>query len=156
MPADVLTFTDVVRAELQKAFDAAGAQVEVTREYEIEYDLGTFTGLKCHVMPTAYMRDSAATRKENNYDAECVVVIGERWTSTGRPTKQWLDDRVHLVERCVYDPLERIELPLLADQYWVREIECTTVYDMTMLRQQKVFWSEVEAVFRRLRPTKPR
>lgn len=152
--ADVLALADAVAAFLQQRLDLAGVTgATATREYEVQYDLGTFTGLKVHVLPVAYLRDGPATRRENNYDGDVVVVVAERYADVGSPGRDWLDARVQVVESCVFDPLEKIDLPLLADVFRVKEIAVDPAYDLKMLREKKVFWSEVQATFTRVRPT---
>ena len=47
--------------------------------------------------------------------------------------------------------LRQITLPLVLGCYWSHQVAVTTVFDLKMLRQHKVFWSEVQVVFRRLR-----
>jgi hypothetical protein len=157
MPADVLAFADEIAALLQGEFDAAGADAAVSREYEITFDVGTFTGLKVVVMPVEYAKPMQADRAEDYYEAAAVVVVAERYTGgAARPPADWLDERVNLVERCVFDPLRRIganadDPRLLLDAYWCESAEVTTVYDAPFLREQQAFWSETELTFRKLR-----
>lgn len=157
MAADVLTFADEVVALLQGEFDAAGAAAAVSRAYEITFDVGTFTGLQVVVMPVEYGKREAADRGEDYYDPSVVVVVAERYTGgEARPPAAWLDERVNLVERCVFDPLRRVganptDPTLLLDAYWAESVEVTTVYDAPFLREQQAFWSEIEVTFRKLR-----
>jgi len=157
MPADILTFADELVALLESQFDAAGADADVSREYEITFDVGTFTGVQVVVMPVEYAKNGMATRSEDYFDAGCVVVFAERYTGdAARPPKAWLDERVNLVERAVFDPLRKVgadggEGILLLDAYWALSVEVTTVYDAVFLRENQAFWSEIEVSFRKLR-----
>ena len=154
MAADVLEFCDKVAAKLQSAFDAAGAATTVAREYELEHDLDTLEGLHVGVFPVGYMRDDAASRRENFFAPHVAVVVAERYARGGRPPRDWIDERVTLCERCVFDVLEKIELPDELDGNWVREIHCSVVCNRQFLRENNAFWSEFEGVFRKIRPTR--
>lgn len=149
--ADVLTLADALVTEIAAAFAGASVTADVTREYEIQYDLGKFTGLKVHVFPTAYLTPESATRAEDYVDAECVVVTAERYTANGKPTKAWLDTRVGYVDQYIFDLVRQIEQPLVGGSFWNRRADVACVFDLKMLRQHKVFWSEVEVTYRRLR-----
>lgn len=166
MACDLIAFSDAIVDRLQKAFDAVVASVEVTRDYELRHDLDTFLGMKVVVFPAGYaisptndmMVDSVrgrggyATRSEDYLDVEVAIAVAERWADdTKKPPREWLDDRVEIVDRCVFEALRKTEEPLLADEFWKSDVIVADAYDIQLLRQHRVFWCEVEAVFRKLR-----
>lgn len=151
MPADVLTFADWIATTLTTSFLNAAKPATISREYEIAFDIGTFTGLRVVIFPVSYVRESPATRREDNFDIEIVMVVAERYASPGQPSKSWVDERTNLVDQLIYTPLAKITQPIPLNEYWLQDIDVTTVYDLKMLRQQKVFWSEIETTFRKLR-----
>lgn len=151
MSLDLLPFTDAIVDALQTAFTLGGVGATIERQYEVEYDLGTIEGLYVNVFPAMYGISERATRSEDYLDVMTAIVVLERYTQPDKPPKAWLDDRVQWVENLVFSPLVKIECPLLLNAFWESSVKVTTVYDWTFLRQQKVFWSEVEVSFRRIR-----
>lgn len=155
MAADAIALADSIAAQLVLTFAGAGFPLaNITREYEIVFDLGTFTGMQVPIFPVKYEDTSKSTRIESENDVMGCIVITERWTPAGKPTKQWIDDRVNLVQEAIFEPLNKIEIPLLivqGSEYWPIEVKVTSVYDIVYMRKHKVFWSEVEYTFRKLR-----
>lgn len=153
MALDLLPFTDAIVTLIDDSFSAAGVIGTISREYDVEYDLGTVEGLKVNVFPASYVVDAAnpATRIEDFLDIQSAIVILERFTQPGNPPKSWIDERVQWVESLIFSPLVTMECPLLLNSYWRTAVNVSTVWDMTFLREHKVFWSEVEITFRKLR-----
>lgn len=151
MSLDLLPFTDAIVSTLESSFTLGGIGATIAREYEVEYDLGTVEGLHVNVFPAMYGITERATRSEDYLDVMTAIVVLQRYTQPDKPPKSWLDERVEWVENLVFSPLVKIECPLLLDAFWESSVKVVTVYDWTFLRQQKVFWSEVEVSFRRIR-----
>ncbi|WP_439624070.1 hypothetical protein [Gemmata sp.] len=152
MPVDVLAFADWVVETLAGGFAAAGRAATVTREYEVSFDTASMTGLHVNVFPVDYVREGPATRAEDNFDAEVVIVVAERYAVPGgKVPKAWLDERVGVVDQLIYQPLSQITQPLPLSEFWLQDIDVTTVYDLKSLREKKMFWSEIETTFRKLR-----
>jgi hypothetical protein len=154
MPADILEFADAIVALVQGEFDSAGATATVDRDYLNDVELDTVNGLYARVLPVGYLKDSPAERESDYFDAGVAIVVSEVYRGDEpRPPKEWVDERVNLVERCVFDPLRRIGVtsPLLLDAYWNLWADVTTACDEGRLREHQTFTSEVEVIFRRLR-----
>jgi hypothetical protein len=156
MPADILEFADAIVALVQGEFDSAGATATVDRDYLADFDLDTIAGLAVRVMPISYLKDSPADRMEDYFDSGVVLVVGEKYRGDEpRPPKEWVDERVNLVERCVFDPLRKIgtdaDVPLLLDEWFNQWADVTMAYDEKLLRENGVFSSEIEVIFRKLR-----
>lgn len=148
MSVEILAFSDWVVGKIQNGFSAEYPSATVTREYEIEYDLGVIEGLHVNVFPASYSQEDE-NRVEARFDVEVAVVLMERWTAPGKPDKDWLDRRVELVQKCIFDPLNVVEEPV--EDYWSQKVEVISVFDIKMLRHNKVFWSECGVYFRKLR-----
>jgi len=157
MPADVLTVGDALATAFTNRFALLVPPCICERVYETTHDLGEVDGRKVEIYPLSYVPFEPATREEAYYDFRYSIVTLERFREHKRVPRIWLDDRVTFVEEQIFNPLdptnkERAELILVidSDSYWPIEVECTTVYEYNILRQNKVFWSEVEVVFRKL------
>lgn len=150
MPSHIIQLADYVKTTLQSVFATAGLTVDTQRVYDIEFDLGTFTGRKVRVFPVSYDTDDPATRKEDYYDGQLSIIYLERYTSPGSPPVEWIDERVELVETRIFNTFKDVTQPLHLAVYWSESCKVTTVYSNDVLRKHKVFWSEVEITFRRL------
>lgn len=153
MAADVLVLADALALEFQNRITVAGVlDTVVSREYEVTHDMGSFTGRKVEIYPLMYNPDEDATREETFYDFRYSFVVMERYRDKGIVPKAWIDERVEFVEEYIFNPLDQRIITVIADsrKYWTTEVEVTSVYDFDMLRQFKVFWSEVETTFRKI------
>lgn len=148
MSIEILAFSDWVVSKIQSGLAINYPSASVTREYDIEYDLGTIEGMWVNVFPASYTEEDE-NRREDRFDAEVAVILMERWTQPGKPNKQWMDERVGLVQSCVFDPLRVVEEPVTG--YWSHKVEVMSVFDIKMLRHNKTFWSECKVSFRKLR-----
>jgi hypothetical protein len=156
MPADILEFADAIVALVQGEFDSAGATATVDRDYLNDVELDTVNGLYARVLPVGYLKDSPAERESDYFDAGVAIVVSEVYRGDEpRPPKEWVDERVNLVERCVFDPLRKIgtdaDVPLLLDEWFNQWADVTMAYDEKLLRENGVFSSEIEVIFRKLR-----
>lgn len=158
MNADVIALCEWAKTFLQNRL---GSGVEVTREYEVTYDLGTVEGQKCVVLPLGYLSESPVTRREDQFDMRFAVIFLERYTDPAEPTRavptSWVDERVLLVEEEIFNPLSDARVvhdPLEGSnqyQYWSQFGEVAIVYDYVKLSRHKVFWTELEFSFRKLK-----
>lgn len=110
-----------------------------------------FTGRKVYVFGATERQESPATRSEDFNDYGIVVIVLERFTDAGDVPNDWLDERVAWVESGIYDTFGDARTTNLAvpgadpvTQEW------TQVYSPELLRQLKLFRSEVTIVFRRI------
>lgn len=153
MPATILTLADALVLEFTNRLFLAGVtNTTVERQYEITRDLGIFDGRCIDIFPMMYNPDpNEATRSEEYYDFRYSFVIMRRYASKGVIDKSWIDNEVNFVEEYIFNPLDQ-RVITIADgiQYWSTEVEVTSVFDFDFLRQNKVFWSEVETVFRKV------
>lgn len=157
MAADAILLADAIRDILAVTIPAAGASfatANVTREYEVTFDLGKFTLMQVPIIPSMYGDKSKATRSESNNELGGTIIVTERYTSPGKAPNAWIDERVNMVESAVFVPLNVIDYPLLTldgVECWPKEVEVSTIFDMVFLRKHKVFWSEIDYTFSKLR-----
>lgn len=153
MPATVIRIGDALALDFQNRITTAGVlDTTVSREYELTYDLGTFTGRRVDIYPLSYNPDKDdATRIEEYYDFRYAFVVSERYRDKGLVPKSWMDARVEFTQEYVFRPLdERIITTIDGIQYWSTETQVTAVFDPDFLRQHRVFWSEIETTFRKV------
>jgi hypothetical protein len=126
---------------------SSGDDIEVTRAYRQELDLGKFTGRKVRVFPKSYTSPDVITRREVLWQASLVIVVAERFTDNGFPDNAWMDERIVWVEQNIFDVFGNVE-PFRLGKYWCESADVTVAYDWELLNEDRVFWSETELVFR--------
>lgn len=168
MGARILDVADAVTRALQRRSDPE-SDVTVSRAYAPDWldpdywvgnpDLATsFTGRRAFVFPATQRQDGPATRAEDSNDYGIAVVVLERYDGSEAEVPQaWLDARVQWVESEVYDVLgdaREAADPVLADGFPLGQ-EWTQVYSPELLRQLKLFRSEVVVTYRKVEDTRP-
>lgn len=122
----------------------------VSRVYEAAIPAESLTGRKVYVFPVGYGGDPAS-RGEDWYMHRIAVLTVERYDEAGRPPVAWVDTRADFVHEQVFGVLDFTRGgPLRFDGRTVYTESCSEVpvYDAGMLVTKKVFWSEIEFVFR--------
>lgn len=156
MPATILKIADALVADIQARLADIQVLADVSREYEITFELGSFNGKKILVFPSQYLNAEDETRPESLYDFNLSVVVLERYRLKEDIPKSWIDDLVTFVQDNIFTPYDdrdvsqrsRFMFTVDSVDYWFTKTETATVYDYDILRQNRVFWSEVELTLR--------
>lgn len=155
--ARVLTLCDALVSAIDSAW-TQGANDSVSRRYIAPIDiqeLSTLAGRHVYVFPGRY-DSSPATRGHDAWVHEIGVLVVERYTALGNEPadttlRDWLDTRVDFVESTVIGALDydgRTVLAIGSSRNVLTEALEVETYDVEMLNQHKLFWSELTATFR--------
>lgn len=136
-----------------------GETLNVQRVWAINRNVGQFIGMKVDVYGSRYNRGEPITRGEDNFEAYIVVGIMERYTIQVEESEvpiptSWIDARVNFVEQAIYNHLQKARVAIDTDgnYEWVcQSAEIVIVADPGKLLEHKVFWSEMELGFSRLK-----
>lgn len=123
------------------------ASVERVWGFDLEGD--RTTGLRVYVFALAYSQPETATRSEDLKEHKVGVVVAERYTGQGEPPKAWVDARARWVEVNVWDRVGDVR-GFEAAGNWP-DTGDVSVFDPQLLRELKVFYSEVELAFREVK-----
>lgn len=155
----ILTLCDQLVTEIDDDW-AQGASDTVTRRYIAPVnvqELNSLTGRHVYVFPGPY-ENSPETRGHDAWVHTVGLLVVERYATVGgepadTTLRTWLDTRVDFVEGTVINAIDfdgrtslRIGSP--ATREILTESITVETYDVDMLNQHKLFWSEIEAVFR--------
>lgn len=110
--------------------------------------IGTLSGRYCFVFPLGYSQVEAATRAEDLNEYRVGVLVVERFTDAGDPSRSWTDTRLEWVQDQVYDVLGDVRGSALITGLYNETNDVTQAYDPVLLRSHKLFWSECEFAFR--------
>lgn len=122
--------------------------------------LETLEGRKVDVWHNTYSDSGPATREEDFYSVTLSIVIAERYAERQEVPNEWVDELVSWVEDKVFNPLASIGEttldgstgnPLRLGEWWTQNLVVVNVCDPDFLRQQKLFWSELELTYTRLK-----
>lgn len=109
------------------------------------------------VWHSTYADNGPATREEGYFSVTLSVVVCERYQPKEEIPEEWIDDLVNWTEQYVFNVLdataeniEGVDTLRLGD-WWTQNLVMTVVCDPDLLRTQKVFWSEVELTYTRLK-----
>lgn len=152
MSADVLLLADVLVADIANRLASNGIPASVSREYEVTTELGTFTDRRVEIYPLSYNPSEQRDRESKDYEFKYSFVWMYRYASVGLTTKAWVDNEVTLVQEYIFKPLDNPDgffINCNGHEYEVTDVIVTSVYDYDLLRQNKVFWSEVEVALRK-------
>lgn len=155
MQSDIIKLADQLVSEFTNRLVIAGyPTVSVTREYDVTTDLGTFVDKRIEIYPLNYNPSDDATRTETYYDFRYSLVLMERYKQKGLIPKEWIDEQLLFCQNYVFNPLDNKQedffVTVDGNQHWPTDVKVTSVYDFDMLRQNKVFWSEIEVIFRKV------
>lgn len=161
MDADVVALANGLVPILQGSL---GGGITVAMEYEVTFDAEMMVGTQVIVFPSGYLSGEGATRREDYYDVTCIVVVAERYTGDSTPAravdKAWVSSKIAMVEQLVFNPITDSRAMydtlnpagnVVDSNYWSHTAEVTVLYDYRKLTQNKVFWSEIEVTFRKLK-----
>jgi hypothetical protein len=149
MEARVIEFCDAVVAAILASWVPVSPNA-VSSEYEPDFDIATITGRKVYVFPAGYGQAGTVTRGEDENEYRVSVIIMERYTDEGAVPKAWLNARVLWVQNSLYVPLTDARAASILGESWPETGDVTTVYDLDVLRDYKVFLSEIEIAYREI------
>lgn len=158
MEADIVILGEFLAEYIQNILGSGVVHSEF--DYDFEEDLGTFDGMNITVMPLRYGQGEPVTRIEDSYDLVLGLIIRERYKPPASGTKaipkEWVNEKLAFVEQQLFNPLSdsrtMFEVPGSGgDQYWCQFAEVVVAYRWQFLKQDKVFWSEVELTYRKLK-----
>jgi hypothetical protein len=135
----------VVERLTKRLDDPASATVE--REYVVEIDAAKLEGRKVYVLPGGVENQGPASRAEDFDDYKVGVVVVERHAGQRSDLSEWADERVLWVQTQIWERLQDVREGLLLDCLWP-QLSNWLAYDYDLLREKKLFWSEVEVTFR--------
>jgi hypothetical protein len=143
--SDLLDLCDELAETIQLSI-GSGEDIQASRAYRQELNLGTFDGRQIRVFPKSYTSPGVTTRREIYRLATVIVVIAERYTGDGFPPDDWMDERVVWVEQNIFDVFADVT-PFRLGKYWCDTADVTIAYDYDLLTENKIFWSEIELGF---------
>lgn len=114
-------------------------------------ELSSLTGRKVYVFP-ALKSDEPATRGEDLKSYTIAIVIVERYTDAGMPTRAWMDALVYFVENTIEGAIDfdgRTLLSINSRELWTQALE-TSIYDLEMLNEKNLFYSEIEVTMQEI------
>lgn len=150
MPADILQLADDLKGELDTLYTGLDPAVTVLRDYYVTVQVDRMTGRNVWLFPLGYGNEGPSTRQDDTYDFTLGVVYAEKWTSTGLPSKSWVDERILFVEEQIYVPLcDGRRFYGAGENYWSQTADVTLVYNVDYLRDFKLFWSELQFTYRK-------
>jgi hypothetical protein len=151
MAARVLEVADVLVARIRELLDAAAPGSTITREYVPEVSDESFdtwidnlTELAVYVIPIR-KAGSLQSRNKDNEDYTFSVIFIQKFTDAGRPTKEWMDDRVTIVAG-IEDDIGDIRNPISG--LWAEESEVSLIFDPGMYDANHAFWSVMTITLR--------
>jgi hypothetical protein len=149
--AKILTLIDTLVTEIDTAW-TQGASDTITRKYLASVsteELSSLTGRHVILFPGTYVNEPA-TRGEDQWTYTIHVLIVERFTAAGEPTVAQMDTLVDFVEATVANTIDydgRTLLAIGARRIRTESIE-TETYDVEMLNEKNLFWSELTVVMK--------
>lgn len=140
----------VIRDELW-SFDRAA----VVREYLPDADARTLTSPRCGVYVLDATDQGPFDRSTRLAEYTIGVVVADRWSDPGDPPGEWADGLVELVGAIRARLGDKAESPVLpgeaANGLWVAHpLPAARHYDPSVLREDKVFFSEFAITYREL------
>lgn len=129
--------------------------IEIERVWEVTVDLGTFDGRLIKIFPTVYINQGPSDRKGDNFDMQLSFVMLERYAGDladdQTVPKSWVDERVDFFQEYIFENLVNFIGDIDGVKVWAQVAEPVSVYDFPRLTQHKVFWSEFEITFRKIK-----
>jgi hypothetical protein len=148
MPADIVKLADDIS-------DLIGSNPlfvdhTISREYIIEAKIEELTSKHIWVIPGPYADTGPLDRSASDYEFIIAVVYARKYDTKGTVPKLWLDDIIELVEEELFVPLSDEHTPYgeLQD-YRSQAATVSLLYDPEALAEFKLFWSELEFVYRK-------
>lgn len=163
--SDIIALAKYTKEVLEASISAGSGDTQATVERrwskrDSDKNLDTLTGRHVDVWHSGYADNGPATREEGFFSVTLAVVICERYEPKEAIPDEWVDELVDWVEQYVFNPLSTIGEttlegsggnPLRLGEWWTQNLVMAVVCDPDLLRTQKVFWSEIELTYTRLK-----
>lgn len=144
----LVNIADLVKTAVETGpfADPAITPKEVRRVWQFEYT-ERMAGLRIYVIPLGYEFVESASRGKNLYEYRIGFIVVDRFLPEGAASDEWVDERVKWIETYIWDKLSD---PRTFDAVWgVRpESGGVVAYDADLLREKKIFFSDVTIAFR--------
>lgn len=126
--------------------------LKVAGKILVRTPIGKITGKNLWLFPGIYTDNGPSDRTANVYDLTINAVFAEKYTDDGIPPDEWVEDRIEYVENNIFNVFSE-DQTLYGTQtnYWSQGATINVLYDAEMLDEHKLFWSELEFVFRKLK-----
>lgn len=154
MAARIVEVCDLAVDRIREGWgDPAPAAVERCYLYQVPDErsgLDSLAGRIVLVYPPpdeAYIDGGPVTRRRNDAGYRVVVTVIEPYTGTGRPPREWVDERVAWVEAEVYAKLGD-NRTMIGGTLRCQENRASVLHDVVASEQMSAFWSECEFEFR--------
>ena len=147
--ARIIEVCDAIVDKVTLAWVPLGAD-GVSRQYLTPVKAEFIQGRQVYVFPANY-GDEPADRADDLKEHRVALLVVERYTDAGAPTVEWIDERVNFVQTFLWDELTNPRSQAILDDLWPHTGE-VAVYDVAMLSEKKLFWSELDLVFREIGP----
>lgn len=144
--ARLIEVADAVTDRIEATLDDP-ASTTVSREYTLDIKAASVTGRLVYVLPGGVENQGPANRATDYDHYKIGVVVVERYTGTGPAPKEWLDARLLWVESQIWNRLQDVRQGLLLGCLWP-QLSNWLAYDYDLLREKKLFWSELEITYR--------
>jgi hypothetical protein len=146
--AKTIEVADAVVERIVSRLDDPGSAT-VEREYVVDekIDLPAGSGRKVYVLPFGLENQGPASRAADVKDVRIGVLVAERYSGQGKAPAEWCDVRTRWVESQIWDRMQDPRQRLLLGRFWP-QLSNWLVFEPNKLRDQKVFWSEIEVTFR--------
>jgi hypothetical protein len=151
MAADIIDVCDAIVSRITTGL-AEGDTSTVERVYIAPIKVESISDRVVYVFP-ANKSQSPASRSEYEQVYRVAVIVAERFSDAGEPTKTWTDTRVSFVQDKVEKRCDFTKELLVFDttrELWTQTIE-TDIYDADQLTINKLFWSEITFEFHEIK-----
>lgn len=158
MANEVCELAEYVAARLTDSFANSAYTPIINTEYSVEDDAGTLDEMTVEVFPWVYTDISPeypSNRSEETLDVQINIILKDRYRSVGNPTRAWVKEHIRIVRDYIYEIVRQRGRDnslgtLHLNDYWVTKAIVNPVYDLDLLRNHNLFWSEVAVTFRKL------
>jgi hypothetical protein len=154
MDARLDQVADAVKARLEEAWGDHDFRIEVADSPFVEVNdrenadfLKTRTIL---IVPIGYSFPGMVSRSEENQDHTLRIGVFELFTNEGPPSTAWIRERKQWVEESIIDVLFDSEAEPILGTCIPDTGDVVIASDPEMLRVHKVFYSEIEIVYREI------
>jgi hypothetical protein len=145
---------DACKTAIDAALGTHSYQIQVAESPDIETNDRNspmfLTTRSVFIIPLGYENPEMATRSEDVMDYRIGIVVCERYTGMGAPPQDWLRERKQWVAENIYDVLLDQRAEPILDKIWPQAGAVTVACDPEMVREHKIFWSEIEVTFREI------
>lgn len=142
-PARDRVLADAIVAKIQTIWSPSSpdsvCRTYLPDVYSID-EIESLRGRQIRVSSLGKKQVDRIDRSTNRNEYEFLVLILERYTGSGDPTRDWTDERNDFVADLA-DQLGDEDQPSMLESDYPDRVETPTAADDVMLREHKLFWS---------------